>query len=73
VHRRLQWKRPYAFLKEIAMTLFDNVHSSLSELAYQIRKAQEGIRADTPMWKVQEYMDSLAFTINEMSKGNFDA
>jgi hypothetical protein len=55
------------------MALFDNVHSSLTELAYQVKKAQEGIRTDTPCWKVQEYLDSLAFTTNEMSKGNFDA
>ena len=55
------------------MALFDNVHSSLSELAYQVKKAQEGIRSDTPMWKMQEYLDSIAYTANEMSKGRFDA
>jgi hypothetical protein len=54
------------------MALFDNVHSSLSELAHRVKQAQEGIRTDTPLWKVQEYLDSLAFTANEMSKGNFD-
>jgi hypothetical protein len=54
------------------MALFDNVHSALGDLAYSLKQAQEGIRTDTPLWKVQEYLDNLAFTANEMSKGNFD-
>ena len=54
------------------MALFNNIHDSLSDLAHRVKQAQEGIRTDTPVWKVQEYMDSLAFTINEMSKGKFD-
>ena len=54
------------------MALFDNIHSALSNIAYDVHKAQEGIRTDTPMWKVQEFLDSIVFTATEMSKGNFD-
>jgi hypothetical protein len=51
--------------KEITMALFDNIHSALSNLAHDVRKAQEGIRTDTPMWKVQEFLDSIVFTVLE--------
>jgi hypothetical protein len=47
------------------MALFDNIHSALSNLAHDVRKAQEGIRTDTPMWKVQEFLDSIVFTVLE--------
>lgn len=51
--------------------LISNIHDGLSNLAYDVRKAQEGIRRDTPIWKVQQFLDSIAYTAAELSKGKY--
>ena len=52
-------------------TLYTNVIDALQDLDYHVRQAINGIRRDTPMWKVQEHLDSISFRADELRKGRF--
>ena len=52
-------------------TLYENINYALSDLAYRVRQAQEHIRPDTPVQRVQVYMDSILLMAQEMSEGKF--
>ena len=52
--------------------LYNNVIDALQDLDYRVRQAVHGITRDTPMWKVQEHLDSIAFSAEELSKGRFE-
>jgi len=54
------------------MSIYDNVQGALGNLAYDVSQAQRGIRTDTPLWKVQEYLDALSYSIDRLRKGEYE-